>query len=102
MCIKFTIIIKKVSKINIKLLNKKSIYKQTTKHNNVMHFLVIKEISYLISNNVITSTRNYHNYKSILTKTVKNFNNLILSPKDQSKTLFQIFELGKNKNKKAI
>lgn len=64
MCIKFTIIIKKVSKINIKLLNKKSIHKQTTKHNNVMHFLVIKEISYLISNNVITNTRNYHNYKS--------------------------------------
>lgn len=52
----YIIIIKKVSKFNIKLPNEKSIYKQTTKHNNVMHFLVMKkqEISYFISNNVIT------------------------------------------------
>lgn len=79
-------------------------YKQTTKHNNVMHFLVMKkqEISYFISNNVITKlsflesknqreikeqSNQYQKLSQLQIIKTKLLKNLIFFPKEQSKTL---------------
>lgn len=56
-----------MSKLNI-IPNKKSIYEKTTKHNNAMQFLFVKEITYFIPNSIITKL-NLLNETTFLSRT---------------------------------